>query len=117
MAVQTVNQILTDASTLLTALETNPALSGAEQTSCVNAVAVIASVLPDLNAQNIISNAGRRNADVTNLHDNALVPMIAVDQSHVGSGGLETSIYDAANRIDDAITLIVAQVGSTDVTY
>ena len=117
MALTTVRQMLTDASAELTVQEANPVLSIAEQNACATCVTAIAAVLPDLNAQNVIPNPGKRNADLTNLHDQCLVPIVAVDQAHVGAAGTEPAIYDAVDRVADAIVLIRQQVGSTDVTY
>lgn len=115
MAITTVRQMLTDAQTLLVALETNPDLTSAEQNSCTACAAECAATLADLNAQSIITNAGKRNAHVTNLHDQCLVPIVTVDRAHGGSD--EQNIYNAVNRIEDARALIAAQVGSDDVTY
>lgn len=117
MAITTVRQMLTDAVTILNGLTTNPDLSTAQQNSCATAASVCTTVIGDLNAQNIIANAGRRNADVTNLRDQCITPMIAIDNSATGKQQTEPLVYNALDRISDARFLINLQVPSDDVTY
>lgn len=116
MPIYTVRQLLADvARPILVALTTDPALPQPERSVAANAVPVIDTVLGDLNAQNVIPQAGRRNAAVTNLRDQVEVPLAALDRAHqtFGAGRL----YNALDAVSISQSLIAQQVPSDEVTF
>lgn len=118
MALLTVRQMLVDvARPILVSGSTDPALGAPEQNNCLVAITTIDGVVGDLNANNIIPNTGRRNADVTSLRDQCVAPIRALSNARpfFQTGG--QFIYDALDAMNDALQLIAAQVGSTEVTY
>ena len=116
MPLFTVRQMLADiARPILVAATADGELAQAKQSVAASAIPVIDGVLSDLNAQNVIPNVGRRNAAVTNLQDQCVVPLGAVDQVHVNFSA--TRLYNAVDAIRDARRLISLQVPQDEVTY
>lgn len=116
MPALTVRQMLQDvARPILVALTTDAGLSSSEQNVAASAVAVVDQVLGDLNASSVIASPGKRNADATNLQDQCVTPLVALDRAHESFAA--TRLYDALDAVADARALILRQVGSDLVTY
>lgn len=114
MALFTVRQLLTVARDIFSAASSDPGLDAAERNVSASAVPVINTVLGDLNAQNIIPQAGRRNAAITNLRDQAMVPFWGILHNHMDFP--PARLYNGVDAVNACLDLIRDQSPSDDLT-
>lgn len=114
MAIMTVRQLLTIARDIYAAAAVDPDLDAAERNVASSAVPVVDAVIGDLNAQNIIPQLGRRNAAITNLHDQAMSPFFGILRNHQDfSAG---RLYNGVDAVNACLDLIRDQSPSDDLT-